>query len=517
MLHLSYRAKQTPDKPAIIMGADGYSVSFKELEERSNQAAHLFRSFGLKRGDHIAFIMENHPCFFEVVWAAQKAGLYFTPISYYLKPDEIAYIVDNCGAQVFISSIKQVEDAQQALEKSGVIDKCFLVGEKQGDSQARGKFSSWEEAIANFPMTIIDDMTEGREMLYSSGTTGHPKGIKFPLSEVTEPGEAPDIKSSVMLMQMLGIDENATAMTTSPLYHSLPFGTVMGSLRMGCTVVLMEKFDAERALHLIEKYKVDYSQWVPTMFVRLSKLPEDIKRKYDVSSMRMMIHGAAPCPIQVKEEMINWFGPVLWEFYSGSERNGIFMIGSDDWMSHKGSVGRCVDAEVHIVDDETGKELPVGEVGTIYCSKGEVFQYHGDEEKTQSITINDDWTTLGDVGYLDKEGFLYLTDRKSYMIISGGVNVYPQETEDCLIIHEKVADVAVFGVPNSDLGEEVKAVVQAVDFSEAGEALERELIEYCKSKISKIKCPKSIDFEEELPREDTGKLKKRLIKDRYWN
>ncbi len=516
MLHLSFRAQQTPDKPAIIMAADGYSISFRELDERSNQGAHLFRSLGLKRGDHIAFIMENHPCFFEICWAAQKAGLYYTPVSYYLKPEEITYIVDNCDAQVFISSKNQIEAAKLSLPECKKIKKCFVTGDRQDDVFSDADFSSWDEAIKDFPVSPIEDQSEGREMLYSSGTTGHPKGIKFPLSDVLELGEPPEIKNSVMLVQMLGIDDKTTAMTTSPLYHSLPLGMAMGSTRMGCTVVIMEKFDAEKALVLIDKYQVGYSQWVPTMFVRLSKLAEETKKKYKVDSMRMMIHGAAPCPIEVKEEMIRWFGPVLWEFYSGSERNGIFMIGSDEWMAHKGSVGRCVDAQVHIVDEETGKELGPREIGTIYCSKGEVFQYHGDEGKTQSITMNDDWTTIGDIGYLDEEGFLYLTDRKSYMIISGGVNVYPQETEDCLILHEKVVDVAVFGVPNPDLGEEVKAVVQPVDFSEAGEALEKELIAYCQSRISKIKCPKSIDFEKELPREDTGKLKKRLIKDRYW-
>ncbi len=517
MLHLSYRAKQHPEKPAIIMGSDGFSVSFKTLDQRSNQAAHLFRSLGLQRGDHLAFLMENQACFFEICWAAQKAGLYYTPISWYLKPDEIAYIVDNCDAQVFITSIKQLESAKAAIPACHKVKHCYVTGDKQGQSRSVEGFAAWDEAIAEFPVEPLADQSEGREMLYSSGTTGRPKGIKFALSDVKEVGEAPEIKNSVALIQILGIDDRATAMTTSPLYHSMPLGTAMGAMRMGCTVVIMEKFDAEQALKLIERYQVAYSQWVPTMFVRLSKLPKEIKQKYQVDSMRMMTHGAAPCPIDVKEEMIHWFGPVLWEFYSGSERNGIFMIGSDDWMKHKGSVGRCVDAQVHIVDDATGKELPAGEIGSIYCSKGEVFQYHGDDQKTSSVTLNGNWTTIGDVGYLDAEGYLYLTDRKSYMIISGGVNVYPQETEDCLIMHEKVADVAVFGVPNADLGEEVKAVVELIDYTLASAELERELIAYCQSKISKIKCPKSIDFEQQLPREDTGKLKKRLIKARYWN
>lgn len=517
MLHLSYRAEQTPDKAAIIMGSDGFTVSFRELDQRSNQAAHLFRSLGLSRGDHIAFLMENHPIFFELCWAAQKAGLYYTPISYYLKPNEITYIVNNCDAKIFITSKKQITQAKAVAPLCAKLKQCFVTGNKQGDDYAEGSFLSWEQALSKFSREPIADQSEGREMLYSSGTTGQPKGIKFKLSDILALGEPPEIKNSVALVQYLGIDANSVAMTTSPLYHSMPLGMAMGSHRMGCTVVIMEKFDAEQALQLIERYQVAYSQWVPTMFVRASKLPQAIKDKYKVSSLKMVMHGAAPCPKEVKEKMITWFGPVLWEFYSGSERNGIFMIGSDDWLAHKGSVGRCVDAKVHIVDEATGKELPTGEIGTIYCSKGEVFQYHGDEGKTQSVTLNNDWTTIGDVGYVDAEGYLYLTDRKSYMIISGGVNIYPQETEDCLITHEKVADVAVFGVPNEDMGEEVKAVVELVDFSLASKALEQELITYCQSKISKIKCPRSIDFEESLPREDTGKLKKRLIKDRYWS
>ena len=522
MLHLSHWAAKNPDKPAIIMGADGYTVSFGELDQRSNQVAHLFRNLGLNRGDHVAFLVENHPSFFELCWAAQKAGLYYTPISYYLHPAEIAYIVKNCDAKVFITSIKQLEKAQAAfkdtyLKNNAKVKSKFVLGKRPGDKRSASEgFDCWYSATEKFPRTAIADQSEGREMLYSSGTTGQPKGIKFALSTITEPGAAPEIKNSVALIQMLGIDDKAVAMSTSPLYHSMPLSMVMGSHRMGCSVVIMEKFDAEKALALIDKYKVAYSQWVPTMFIRAVKLPDAVKKKYNVSSLRIVMHGAAPCPKHVKEEMIHWFGPVLWEFYSGSERNGIFMIGSDDWMKHKGSVGRCVDAKVHIVDDETGKELPVGEIGTIYCSKGEVFQYHNDDSKTKAVTLHDNWTTIGDVGYLDAEGYLYLTDRKSYMIISGGVNIYPQETEDCLIKHPKVADVAVFGVPNADMGEEVKAVIQPVNFSEAGSALEKELIAFCQSNISKIKCPKSIDFEKELPREDTGKLKKRLLKDRYW-
>jgi acyl-CoA synthetase (AMP-forming)/AMP-acid ligase II len=509
-LHPAYHASERPDQPAIVMGNGGVCATYGELEARSNQGAQLFRKLGLQRGDHVALLMENHPRFFEICWAAQRAGLYYTPISYYLKPEEIEYIINNCGARVFIASEKQGSNAADVLGKIPGVEKCYMVDAVQDG------FESWEEALAAMPESPVSDESEGREMLYSSGTTGQPKGIKFHLPEGGL-GEPEEIVRSVGLAQFLGVTHETVSLSTAPSYHSAPLGFVMGCHRLGCTVVIMEKFDPEQALAMIEKHQVGYSQWVPTMFIRLLKLPEETRKKYDISSMKMAIHGAAPCPVEIKEQIINWWGPVLWEFYSGSERNGIFMIGSEEWLAHKGSVGRCVDAQVHIVDEETGKELPAGEIGTIYCSGGAGFEYHGDPEKTESVTLKEDWTTIGDVGYLDEEGFLYLTDRKSYMIISGGVNIYPQETEDCLIQHPKVSDVAVFGVPNEEMGEEVKAVVEPASMADAGPELEQELIEYCKSKISSIKAPRSIDFEEQLPREETGKLKKRLLKDRYWN
>ncbi|HQQ63704.1 MAG TPA: acyl-CoA synthetase [Pseudomonadales bacterium] len=509
MLHPYFHAQSRPDQAAIIMSATGETITYQQLDQRSCQAAQLFRHQGLARGSHIAFLFDNHPRFFEVVWGAQRAGLYYTPISYYLQPDEIEYIINNCGAKILVVAAKFADKVRPILSRLPDVKAVYAVDESFDD------LPRWEDEIAKMPAEPIADESEGREMLYSSGTTGRPKGIKFPLSDGGL-GEPQDIVRSVGLAQFMGVNNDTIALSTSPLYHSAPLGFVVGCHRLGATVVIMEKFDEEKTLQLIEKYKVSYSQWVPTMFVRLLKLPEDVRNKYDVSSMKLAIHGAAPCPMEVKEKIIQWWGPVLWEFYSGSERNGIFMISSPEWLAHKGSVGKCVDAQVHIVDDETGEELPVGQIGTIYCSKGMQFDYHGDAEKKKSITIRDGWTTIGDVGYLDADGYLYLTDRKSYMIISGGVNVYPQETEDCLVTHPKVFDVAVFGVPHEEMGEEVKAVVQPANWDDAGPALEKELIDYCRSKISAIKCPRSIDFERELPREETGKLKKRLIKDRYW-
>lgn len=509
MLHPSAHAQTHPEQFAIVMASTGETVTYLELEERSCQAAQLFRRLGVQRGDHIALLMENHPRFLEICWAAQRAGVYYTPISYYLQPDEVQYILDNCHAKVFIVSAEQEKTAKAIRDKASGVNHFYMV-----DGTIPG-YEPWEKATSPMPVTPIADQSEGREMLYSSGTTGKPKGIKFPLPK-GELGKAEEVVRSVGLAQFMGVTHDTVALSTAPLYHSAPLGFVMGAHRIGCTVVVMEKFEPEKSLQLIEKYKVGYSQWVPTMFIRLVKLPEAVRKKYDISSMKMAIHGAAPCPVDVKEQIINWWGPVLWEFYSGSERNGIFMISSQEWLQHKGSVGKCVDAKVHIVNDETNEELPTGEVGTIYCSQGPSFEYHGDVDKTRSITIRDGWTTIGDVGYLDKDGYLYLTDRKSYMIITGGVNVYPQETEDCLIQHPKVADVAVFGIPHAEMGEEVKAVVQLANHADVSSEMEKELISWCKARISSIKCPRSIDFEAELPREETGKLKKRLIKDRYW-
>ena len=285
--------------------------------------------------------------------------------------------------------------------------------------------------------------------------------------------------------------------------------------RIGSTCVVMEDFDARWALELVEKHRVTHSQWVPTMFIRMLKPPEDEQTRYDVSSLKVAIHAAAPCPIPVKEKMIEWWGPVLYEYYAGTEANGFTSINSEEWLEHRGSVGRALTAEIHILDDE-GKELPTGETGSIYFSGGGEFEYHNAPEKTAQCRTEQGWTTLGDIGHLDQDGFLYLTDRKANMIISGGVNVYPQEAENALVTHPKVTDVAVFGIPNEDFGEEVKAVVQPARMADAGPELEQELIAYCQQQLSKIKCPRSIDFTAELPRHPTGKLYKRLLRDPYW-
>jgi acyl-CoA synthetase (AMP-forming)/AMP-acid ligase II len=488
------------------MAGSGEVVTYRQLDDRSNQIAQLFHALGLRPGDRVAFCLENNARFFEICWAAQRSGLYFTAISTRLTPGEVEYIVDDCGARVFIASQAAPELAAALTGRCPGVQARYAVG---------GSFPGWqrfEEAVATQPARPLDEEWEGAQMLYSSGTTGRPKGVKHPLPGQPA-GTPPPLLLAVMGLYKASAD--SIYLSPAPLYHAAPLAFTMSFLRLGATVVVMEHFDAEPALALIEKHRVTHSQWVPTMFVRMLKLPEEVRARYDVSSLQIAIHAAAPCPIPVKEEMIEWWGPVIHEYYAGTEGNGFCAIDSAQWLAHKGSVGRPLNAKVHILD-EAGDELPAGEIGTIYFESDVRFEYHNDPEKTASAKSRQGWTTLGDVGYVDPEGWLYLTDRKAHMIISGGVNIYPQETENALVTHPKVADVAVIGVPNEDFGEEVKAVVQPVDMADAGPELERELIEWCRERISALKCPRSVDFVDELPRHPTGKLYKRLLKDRYW-
>lgn len=491
------------------MAESGITVTYKELNDQSNQAAQLFRSYGLNHGDHIAILMENHPQFIKICWGAQRSGLYYTAISHRLQANEIEYIVDNCGAKLLITSKAQLPEAKKLVGKLPNVSHLFVV-----DDVADNEFQSWEAAIASQPAEPIKDEFEGCDMLYSSGTTGKPKGIKLPLPET--PLGTPN--ALFMLVQALYFtpDEEMRYLSPAPLYHAAPLRYNITFMRTGSTSVIMEKFDPELYLQLVEKYKITHSQLVPTMFIRMLKLPAEVRNKYDVSSLRCAIHAAAPCPVTVKEQMIEWWGPIIHEYYAGTEGNGFTAINSEEWLAHKGSVGKAILGEIKIVNEE-GEEQPTGEIGTVFFANGPAFEYHDDPEKTKQSVNNKGWSTLGDVGYLDEEGFLYLTDRKAYTIISGGVNIYPQECEDLLVTHQKVADVAVFGVPNEEFGEEVKAVVQPVSMDIAGPDLEKELIDFCRQHLSHIKCPRSIDFEAELPRHPTGKLYKRLLKDRYWN
>jgi len=507
MTHPSLHARTQPDKIAYQMAGSGKAISYRELDELSNQGAHLFRALGLKAGDHIAFLLENRLAFMEICWAAQRAGLYYTAISRYLTQHEIAYIVKDCGAKVVITSPKCAEQIKGLVNGQAGEPIFFMLDEPLPGSR------SWDKEAGAQPKTPIADQVAGYDMLYSSGTTGRPKGIKR--ESENNPIEQPNPFLRLLCADMCGMNNDSIYLSPAPLYHAAPLRFNMMAIILGGTSVIMESFDAEEFLKLVQKHGVTQSQLVPTMFVRMLKLPEEVRTRYDVSSIKGAIHAAAPCPVDVKAKMIEWWGPVLIEYYAGSEGNGVTVSTSPQWLSHRGTVGRAVVGKVKILD-ENDEEAPIGQIGTVYFADAPVFSYHNDPDKTKRAYNAQGWSTLGDVGYLDDEGFLYLTDRKSYMIISGGVNIYPQETEDVLITHPGVADVAVFGVPNEEMGEEVKAVVQPHDMARAGKELEAELIVFCRKHLSPIKCPKSIDFEPELPRTPTGKLVKRHLRDRYW-
>ncbi len=507
MLHPSFHARQQPDKPAYIMAGSGAVLSYGALDRRSNQGAQLFRQLGLKPQDHIALLMENCLGFMEICWAAQRSGLFFTAISTHLTPDEIAYIVRDCGARIFITSAALGDTAAALLPLlPGNVARYMLGGTRDG-------YGDWEAARAAQPASPVADEVSGRDMLYSSGTTGRPKGVKPAFGNEPLGWISPTLQ--LLCQKMCGMQADSRYLSPAPLYHAAPLRFSMTAVALGGTVIVMEKFDAEHFLALVQRYRVTQTQLVPTMFVRMLKLPEATRRAYDISSLRAAVHAAAPCPIDVKRQMIEWWGPILIEYYAGTEGNGVTIINAEEWLAHPGSVGRSLVGEIKITD-EAGQALPPGQVGSIYFAGGPSFSYHNDAGKTAGAHSPEGWSTLGDIGHLDAEGYLYLSDRKAYMIISGGVNIYPQETENVLINHPAVLDCAVFGVPDDEMGEQVKAVVQVQPPAEAGPPLAAELIAYCRSRLSALKCPRSVDFVADLPRTPTGKLMKRLLRDRYW-
>jgi long-chain acyl-CoA synthetase len=505
-MHPSNHAIATPDKVAIIMAATGHSVSYGQLNEASNQVAQMLRTAGLKAGDVIALMLENSVSFFELAWGAQRAGLYFTCLSTKLLPDEIAYILEDSGAQLLFVSPNLAGPAKEALASQNRTIKSYSVG-----GPIAG-FDIYETARDNMVKTPIADESAGADMLYSSGTTGRPKGIKVALTGA--PIDAPN--AFLMLCQgVYGISPQSIYLSPAPLYHAAPLRWCMAAHRLGGTVVVMEKFEPETYLEYVERYKVTDSQLVPTMFVRMLKLPAAARAAHDLSSLKMAVHAAAPCPVAIKQQMMDWWGPIIFEYYAGTEGNGFCSISPQEWLAKPGSVGKALLGELRIADED-GSLLPNGESGTVFFANGPQFEYHNSPAKTAESRNKEGWSTLGDVGYVDDDGYLFLTDRKAFMIISGGVNIYPQESENVLVTHPKVADVAVFGVPNVDFGEEVKAVVQPMDMADATPEFEAELLAFCRASISHVKAPRSIDFMAELPRHPTGKLYKRLLRDTYW-
>lgn len=496
-MHPSVHASLTPEKPAVVMAASGEVVTYRQLDERSNQGAHLLRALGLRRGDCIALLLDNVPGFFEIVWAAQRAGLYYTCISTRLTPTETAFIVADSDSRALISS--SPVSAELLAECPGLL--VFAPGARDFAAESGA-----------FPRTPIADESPGMDMLYSSGTTGRPKGIRPQLPEgaLNQSNPLTDFG-----LRCYGMGKEMVFLNPAPLYHAAPLRWCMSTHKLGGTVIVMEKFDEAAVLALIERHRVTHAQFVPTHFVRMLKLDPALRAAHDLSSLIVAFHAAAPCPVEVKQAMLEWWGPIIHEFYAGTEQNGLTSIGPEEWLAHPGSVGRAMWGTLQICD-EAGDPLPPRSIGTIYFADGPPFVYHKDPEKTAASRNKHGWSTLGDVGWVDEEGYLTLTDRQSFMIISGGVNIYPQEIEDAIITHPQVADVAVIGAPDAEMGEMVVAVVQPRVWSEAGPALAEAILQHLDNRLGRIKRPRRIDFDPQLPRTPTGKLLKRLVRARYW-
>jgi acyl-CoA synthetase (AMP-forming)/AMP-acid ligase II len=505
------QAERDPEKTAIVMADTGERLSYGAMIAGANRLARFFIRLGLQEGDTVAYFLENQPRFLEAVWGAKIAGLYYVCVSRQLNDADVAYILQNSQAKVFVTSFALASVAAAAVDR--------LPGPRPALMMMNGvgaQFASYEFETASESDMMPVGRRRGASMLYSSGTTGRPKGIRFPLTNAS-PHTAPPRHAFLMEEYRFGPD--AVLLNPGPYYHASPLRIMMHAQRVGATVVGFTKFDAEPVLRAIGTHCATHGIFVPTMFSRMLNLPEEARREVDVRSMRYAIHQAAPCPISVKERMIAWWGPVLHEMYGGSEGNGTTLINSRDWLTHKGSVGRPAKGiEVHIVGPN-GEECAPNVPGLVYLGNGRSFEYFNEPEKTASVRHPKGWSTLGDIGYLDDDGFLYLTDRQSNMIISGGVNIYPQEAENVLAAHPGIVDVAVIGVPNADFGEEVKAVVVprvAPRNEEESHTLAADIVAFCRGQLSAIKCPKTVDFVESLPRSEAGKLWKREIRRAYW-
>jgi len=492
--HPSAVAAEHPDRPAVVIGE--HVTTYAELDARSNQVANLLASVGVGPDGVVAVMLENRPEYFDLAWGVFRSGAYLVPVNWHLSGAEAALIIADSGAQaVFVSSALATDgvapDGAHRFSVGGAVD----------------GWGSYEAAVAGQPTTPRADEIEGTYMLYSSGTTGRPKGIR---REVADRTIGAPTSFTMLLEHFYGIGPDTVYYSPSPLYHAAPLGWSTGVHRLGGTVVAAERFDAHATLAAIERHRVTLAQFVPTHLIRLLGLSEDERAGYDVSSLRSVVHAAAPCPPDVKRAAIEWLGPIVNEYYSGSEGAGFCAINSEEWLAHPGSVGRSLLGPVHIVGDD-GTELPAGETGQVWFEGAPRFEYLHDPAKTAEVIDGRGWTTLGDVGHVDADGFLYLSDRVSNMIITGGVNVYPREVEDVLLAHPAVEDVAVIGVADDDMGEAVRAVVQLRDGAEPGPALEADLIEFCRARLTHFKCPRSVVVVDQLPRLPTGKLLRRML------
>jgi long-chain acyl-CoA synthetase len=505
--HPAAIAGTDPDRPAVVMVGSGETRTYRQLDEASRRLALVFRDRGLRPGDHLAVLLDNQPAYFDAVWAGLRSGLYVTPINWHLTADEAAFIVADCGADALVAG------AGLAPVLTGLGDRLDDIGVRLAVGGTAPGFEPYEPTVSHRPLEQVADECEGQWMFYSSGTTGRPKGI-VP-GPVGAPLGAPSA-FTMLLTGLFGFSRDTVYLSPAPLYHAAPAGWTTGTQRIGGTVVVMEHFDPEHYLALIERHRITHTQLVPTMFSRMLKMPEAVRNRYDTSSLEFVVHAAAPCPIPVKEQMIDWWGPIIHEYYGATEGLGFTACDTAEWLAHRGTVGRVLLGDLHVLGADM-QPVPQGQPGELWFKTASPFVYFNDPERTQaSRSADGTMTTVGDIGYVDSDGYVHLTDRSTFMIISGGLNIYPQECENLLITHPKVLDAAVFGVPNEDLGEEVKAVVQPLPGIAADAAFAAELIAFCREHLAHPKCPRSIDFTDALPRLPTGKLYKKPLRDAYW-
>jgi fatty-acyl-CoA synthase len=501
-------ARLNPERLAVVMTGSGASLTYAELEDRSARLAHRLRDAGCKRGDVIALVSGNDPRVFEVYWAAQRTGLYVTAVDPRLHPAETRYIVGDSAAVAIFAG-------RDAAASVADLRDCPALRWRVSFGGALDGYDDYEQALDTGSPTPPSEQPRGGDMLYSAGTTGRPKGVKprLPDCDVDEAGDIMVDRFS----PLFGFDERTIYLSPGPLHHAAPLRTCATVQALGGTTVVMERFDAEAALAAIAHHRITHSQWVPTMFVRMLKLDERTRGKYDLSSMRIALHAAAPCPVDVKRRMLDWWGPILHEYYAATEFNGLTFIGPEEWLRKPGSVGRAAIGVIHVCGDD-GSELPSATIGNIFFERSSVpFEYHNDPEQTREAQHPDHptWTTVGDIGYVDADGYLFLTDRKAFTIISGGVNIYPQEIENVLVMHPAIRDVAVIGVPDEDMGEQVKAVVELTPGTSASDELAAELMGYVGERLASYKAPRSMDFVDRLPRTSSGKLIKGDVRLRY--
>ena len=495
-------ASEQPNAPVLTQAETGESLTAAELDAYAQRVARWFLSKGLADGAGVAFVVENRNDLIALALGAELVGLYFTPISTHLTPPEVAYIVRDCGAELVIATAKTASMLSDEVQ----VPRYSLDGALPGMQDLRTELAQVDVS------TAIPPRSRGRDLLYSSGTTGRPKGVKRALTPHDKKND-PD-PAALNAQRTYGLDEHTVYLSPAPLYHAAPLRFCLRVLGFGGAVVIMPRFDPENALALIERHRVTHSQWVPTMFTRMLALPEATRAKYNTSTLKVAIHAAAPCPVPLKQAMLDWWGDILIEYYGGSEGVGITTIHAHEWRTHPGSVGKATLGVIHIVGDD-GEELPTGEIGRIYFSGGPTFSYLNDEAKTREAYNDKGWATYGDIGHVDAEGFLYLSDRRADLILSGGVNIYPQEIENALSTHPAVADVAVVGVPDADFGEVPLAIVTLRAGQVGDEAQAQSLLQHAAGQLAKLKWPHRIVFEDQLPRMETGKLLRRVLKERF--